>query len=184
MAGTCGYFDKVVNNIKEISKRTYVTIGTVLTEDNVQETENIICFAHDLGVSDIRIIPSAQYNKINQINISDEILSKHPILKYRINNIKNNVSIRGLSIEDSNHCWLLCDDTAIMGDYFFPCIIALREGCPPIGKVGPNMKQERMEWIKKHDCIKDPICGYNCLDVCACHNRRIEEYLNQSIIPF
>jgi molybdenum cofactor biosynthesis enzyme MoaA len=65
MTGVGGnYWEKVVANIKEISKLTYVTVGVVLTEENVHQTKDIIEFAHGLGVADIRIISAAQYNHL------------------------------------------------------------------------------------------------------------------------
>ena len=63
MAGTDAKFDKLINNITELSKITYVTVGVVLTEKNNNDLKNIIHFSTSLGVSDIRIIPSAQTNQ-------------------------------------------------------------------------------------------------------------------------
>jgi len=61
MAGEIkGSFDKVVESIKFLSKLTYVTVGVVLTSDNVQRTIDTIKFADSLGVSDIRIISASQ----------------------------------------------------------------------------------------------------------------------------
>jgi cyclic pyranopterin phosphate synthase len=58
--GVVGSFDKVIENIRYISKLTYVTVGVVLTKDNVQRTIDTIKFADSLGVSDIRIISASQ----------------------------------------------------------------------------------------------------------------------------
>jgi len=58
--GVVGSFDKVIENIKYISRLTYVTVGVVLTKDNVQRTIDTIKFADSLGVSDIRIISASQ----------------------------------------------------------------------------------------------------------------------------
>ncbi len=55
-----GSWNKVVKNIEEISKLTYVTVGIVLIPENVQTTIDTIRLAHLLGVSDIRIISAAQ----------------------------------------------------------------------------------------------------------------------------
>ena len=58
-----GSWEKVVENIKEISKLTYVTLGVVFTPDNIESCLETIRFSHSLGVADIRIIPSAQWNE-------------------------------------------------------------------------------------------------------------------------
>ena len=54
--GIEGSWDKVVDNIKKISKLSYVTVGVVLTQENISYCVDTIYFAHSLGVSDIRII--------------------------------------------------------------------------------------------------------------------------------
>ena len=170
-------WDNLVNNIKELSKLTYVTVGVVVTEENVNELEKIIRFADSLGVSDIRIISSAQYNKVleNVIGIEPELINKYPILKYRIENIKEGRNVRGIKETDSRSCSLVLDDIAIVGDKHYPCIIYLREQGEPIGNVGENMRQERKEWFEKHNCYNDKICRNNCLDVCVCHNNMCME---------
>jgi len=55
-----GSWEIVVENIRKLSSRTYVTVGVVLSPENVDKTLETIRFAHDLGVSDIRIISVAQ----------------------------------------------------------------------------------------------------------------------------
>jgi hypothetical protein len=51
----------------------------------------------------------------------------------------------------------------------------MREQGDPVGKIGPNMRQERLEWIKNHDTYCDPICKKNCLDVCIDYNNKFKE---------
>lgn len=166
--GRKGAFRRVVNSIRELSKLTYVTVGIVLTPDNKDAAEEIIKFADNLGVSDIRVIPAAQHGvKLPKLEVSSEILAKYPILKYRIENLANGGSVRGLSSTDSRRCGLVLDDMAVMGDKHYPCIIYMREDGQPIGTVGPNMRAEREAWYMMHDSFVDPICSKNCLDVCV-----------------
>ena len=182
MSGVKGKWETVTENIRKIAARTYVTVGVVLTEDNVSEMADIIKFAHDLGVADIRIISSAQYNELllDSFKIPDIILNAHPILKYRINHMKNGINVRGISESDCYRCHLVKDDSVVVGNeteaWHFPCIIAMREGCKPIGKVGPDMREERMEWFEKHNSFEDDICRKNCLDVCLSYNDKCEKY--------
>jgi hypothetical protein len=135
-----------------------------------------------LGVSDIRIIPSAQFNKMLSAvsRLSDDFINKYPILKYRVNNIRQNRHVRGLQEHDCNRCRLVWDDMAVAGNYHFPCIIYLREKGDPIGEIGPKMRQERFDWSKTHDCLKDEICRRNCLDVCVAHNRFKEKCIQEA----
>ena len=172
MAGGAPIWEEVVNNIKILSKLTYVTVGVVLTEDNENEINEIVSFAHSLGVSDIRLITAAQRAKYLP---EFESTTDYPILRYRLNNFKNGKPIRGIGEEDNHRCPLVLDDMAILNNKHYPCIIYLRERGAPIGKVGKNMRQERLEWYLNHDCYKDKICKNNCLDVCVDYNNRVKE---------
>ncbi len=172
-------WDKVVSNIRKLSHWTYVTVGVVFTEDNVHDAEEIIEFAHNLGVADIRIIPAAQVSKqLPLLTIDPEILVCHPILNYRIGNIQKGRPIRGISKTDNDQCPLVLDDMAAENGYHYPCIIYLRERGAPIGKLGDNVRQERLEWFNNHNCLDDPICCENCLDVCVDYNNRVIELGN------
>ena len=181
-------WDKIVYNITELSKLTYVTVGCVVTEDNLHSCSDTVNFISSLGVADIRIIPSAQYNKLLTVtsNISDTVLNQHPILKYRINNVRKKRNVRGISKNDCHKCWLALDDMAIADNYHFPCIIYMREWGKPIGIVDNNIRKNRYEWIIKHDTHNDSICRNNCLDVCIDYNnkanRRIERLRKQRIL--
>ncbi len=172
--GVKGSWNVVVSNIREIAKLSYVTVGVVLTPDNIDKTIDTIRFAHDLGVADIRIISAAQYNQpIPRLNeVESYIKDAHPILKYRINHFAEGINVRGIIDSDSNKCGITFDDSIIAGNFHFPCVIYMREKGNPIGKVGKNMREERAEWFKTHDTHKDTICKNNCLDVCRDYNNK------------
>jgi molybdenum cofactor biosynthesis enzyme MoaA len=176
--GVKGSWDIVVRNIAAISKLTYVTVGVVLTPDNIDSTIDTIKFAHELGVQDIRIISSAQWNQpIPRLNeVPEEILDAHPILKYRVAHFAEGVNVRGMAETDSKKCFIVLDDSAVGGLFHFPCIIYMREKGKAIGKVGPNMRNERQSWHNNHDCFNDPICKSNCLDVCRAANNKCRDY--------
>jgi molybdenum cofactor biosynthesis enzyme MoaA len=55
MAGGINVWDKVVSNIKKISKLSYTTVGMVFTESNLEDCVKSVLFADSLGVSDIRV---------------------------------------------------------------------------------------------------------------------------------
>ena len=176
MAGKDGYYETILENIKKLSELTYVTVGVVLNDENVKEVDMIIALAHSLGVSDIRIIPSAQYGESLGFipEIAEKVLEKNPILKYRINNLKEGESLRGLGAGDSRKCYLGLDDMVIANNYHFPCVIYMREGGEPVGSVDEKsmeeIRLERLEWIEKTNCLIDHICKNNCLDVCRAYN--------------
>lgn len=171
-----GAWNKVVENIRELSKLTYVTVGVVLTTDNIDEFYKTVVFAHGLGVSDIRVISSAQWNEKLNIEFPDDILNSHPILKYRINNFRKGRHVRGLTETDNNRCPLALDDMAVLAGNHYPCIIYMREQGKPISKLSENVRKERIEWAETHDTFADPICRGNCLDVCIDYNNKHREF--------
>jgi len=173
--GIYGAWEKVIDNIRRLSGRVYTTVGIVVTPETADKLTETVMFAHDLGVHDIRVITAAQWDGKIKLAIPQGVLDEHPILAYRIANIINGRSVRGIQPEDSDRCGLITDDSAVMGDEHFPCIIHMREGGKAIGKVGPNMRQERVEWAKTHDTHSDPICLKNCLDACVEYNNKFAE---------
>ena len=174
-----GVWQKVVDNIRELSKVTYVTVGVVLTEENIEEFNETVEFAaNDLRVSDIRVISSSQWNKplIQGLGISEDSLSRYPILKYRVQNIEQNRHVRGITETDNHQCPLALDDMAVLNGFHFPCIIYMRELGAPIGRLGADVRDVREQWVKTHNTFQDKICRANCLDVCVDYNNRVRKY--------
>jgi molybdenum cofactor biosynthesis enzyme MoaA len=172
--GIKGSWQKVVDNIRWLSSLSYVSVGMVFDKHNVDQAVEAVMFADSLGVNDIRVIPSAQYNQalLKLMELPLDIVQKYPILAYRIQNLLTSDTnhVRGMQEGDCKRCWLALDDMAIAGKWHFPCIIHLREGGDPVGEVGPNMRSAREKWIKGHNAFEDPICRKNCLDVCRAYN--------------
>ena len=169
--GIKGVFNTIAENIAWLSDRVYTTVGVVLTEENVDTINNIIRFADDLGVSDIRVIPAAQDgSRLQDVQVDIDLMEKYKILAYRVNNMIAGKPVRGLSASDSSKCGLALDDMAVMGDSHYPCIIYMRELGKPIGKICSTFREDRLEWYKNHDTKADPICSKNCLDVCVHYN--------------
>jgi MoaA/NifB/PqqE/SkfB family radical SAM enzyme len=183
MSNTKGRFDKIVENIKLLSSLTYVTVGVVLTNKNINELKDIIYFASSLGVADIRIISAAQENETISLNevlkLPEELLNKHPILKYRVTHIKNNVKMRGMIDSDADKCYLLQDDSVVEGKYHFPCVIYLRQLGKPIGEIRRGMREDRVNFFKNFNPLKEEICRRTCLDVCVDFNNRCREFKNE-----
>ncbi len=171
--GVKGSWERVVENIRRLACLTYVTVGVVLTEDNRGQLNEIVRFAAELGVADVRVIPAAQDGAwLTGLVVETHLLDLFPILRYRVENLRNGRPVRGLRTDDPGRCPLVLDDMAVNRDAHFPCIIYLREGGAPIGLVGPAMREERRRWFLRHDCHEDPICRQNCLDVCIDYNAR------------
>ncbi len=177
VAGITGKWNQVVQNIKKLSSLTYVTVGCVFTPDTEETLSDVVVFAHSLGVADIRIVSAAQWDKLSVPDIPPAILKQHPILNYRVGHCKTGRNVRGIKESDCHKCHLAQDDSIVAGQWHFPCVIYLREGGQPIGKVNSTMRQERLAWIEQHDSFQDPICRKNCLDICIDYNNAAEKHL-------
>ncbi len=171
-------WEKASEAIAYLSRHSYVTVGIVFNELNYERAIETISYIDKLNPSDIRVLSSAQYNKvlISLVDLSNRITNKYRILKYRLNNFRKKRNVRGIRESDSNRCHLVLDDLAIAGQYHFPCIIYLREGGKPVGIMNQDFRQERSEWFKNHDSFQDKICLKNCLDVCIDFNNKAEYY--------
>ena len=174
--GVKGAWRKVVENIAALARRIYTTVGVVVTPEMGNSVNSIVRLAADLGVHDVRVIPSAQSDdKLRNVAVDADLLARFPILRYRIENMLAGKRVRGLLPTDACRCGLVLDDMAVMGDEHWPCIIYLREGGAPIGKLGGDERVQRVMWSATHDILVDPICARNCLDVCAHYNKALEE---------
>ena len=174
MAGKNAGFEHLVRVISALSKITYVTVGVVLDEQNNDELKGIINYATGLGVSDIRIIPSAQSNHSLDIDIG----TNYPILKYRLNNIRSGRHVRGLVATDTTKCHLVKDDMVIVKNNHYPCIIYMRERGGAIGNIKgmsiERVREERKTWFDNFNTHNSKICSANCLDVCIDYNNLVE----------
>lgn len=175
-------WNKAVDTIKYVSKYSYTTVGVVFNELNYKKAIETIRFINNLKVSDIRVIPSAQYNKaLNSLSLlSTKIRSLYPILNYRLNNLTKNINFRGIKKSDCHKCWLVLDDIAISGQYQYPCIIYLRESGNPISIMDEDFRARRFEWFKKHNSYEDNICKNQCLDVCLSYNNKVNYYVRKN----
>lgn len=172
MSGGRASLDVIEQSIRFLAQNSYVTVGVVLTSENEGHVLDTVSYARSLGVHDVRVITAAQHNAALPA-FSEE---KMPILRYRAQRAKLGLGVRGLSPSDCHRCYLAIDDSVIAQKYHFPCVIHMREGGNPIGRVGPYMRQDRIAWSERHDTHKDPICKSNCLDVCVDYNNRVEHY--------
>ena len=180
--GIPNIFNKICDNIRYLSGITYVTLGVVVTENNINELKDVVKRGHDLGAQDIRVISSAQFNQLLAIatELDSELLS-HPILNYRINNIKKGRGVRGLQFDDSHKCGLMLDDMVVLNGMHYPCVIYMREHGDPIGPLDETTREARKVWHDKTDTHKSDICRQNCLDVCIDYNNKFDRFKAETI---
>lgn len=169
---------RTIENIKALSRLTYVIVGITIGEKNCQRACEIIEFAHGLGVADMKLSTDSKWNReIPGLDkLSPAVLESHPILRYRVNSFLGGRNVRGLRPQDCHSCPLVMDDIIICGSHHYPCIVQLREGGQPIGSVRDvaAMRDERREWGLAIDTHKDCVCKPYCMDIFADCNNRIK----------
>ncbi len=169
-------FDTVVTNIRGLSKIAYVNVGVVFNDNNVGFYREIIEFVSGLGVADIRIMTSTKYNKMVRFELPDELLAKHPILKYRVENFNSGRNMRGSDLSVTSKCHLVRDDITIFGDEFYSCAVYAREHGSPIGRFGLGNVELREQWFSEHDSHTDRVCKKFCMDFKCMFNDRVEQF--------
>jgi MoaA/NifB/PqqE/SkfB family radical SAM enzyme len=177
------HWERVIKNIKELSKLIYVTTSIVLTSENAHDAKKIVRLSSELGVSDIRIVTASHsnHNIVDAISdIEKEVLDSYPILNYRVQNYLEGWDARGLRKDDTPHCHLVKDDCIVAGRWHYPCGVYLREKGAPIGTIGPEMRKERIAWFHNHDTYDDPICRQYCSDIYVEYNNRCESMSKRS----
>ena len=185
ISGVEGAWQKTIESIKHLSKCSYVTASTVFNKDNWEDSPQIIEFIHSLGVSDIRFSTATQFNKLipKLEQIPKEILEAHPILKFRVINLINRINMRGNNF--NKKCWLPLDDMVISNKYHFPCSMYCRENGNYIDSIlhpdGSNktmseIRHERANWCKNHNCENDDICQKYCMDFMIAYNKKVNDF--------
>lgn len=169
-------FDTVVNNIKELSKLVYTNVGIVFNDHNINNYKEIIEFVSSLGTHDIRIMTSTRYNKTLKFELDPELLNKHPILKFRVDNFNAGLNIRGSWLSTTSRCHLVRDDITLFGDNFYPCAVYVREKGSPIGTFDNNNIAAREQWFREHNSHTDEICLQYCMDFKCRFNDIVETF--------
>lgn len=168
-------FDTVVENIRAMAKRVYTTVGIVLDKNNFDIHQKVIEFASSLGVADIRIMTATRYDLVRPMTVAEDVLTRHPILRFRVDNFNRGIDMRGSRLAKTSHCHLVKDDVTILGDKLYPCAVYAREGGRPLGSFDKNNEALRLEWQANHNSHGDPICLKYCMDFKCRYNDKFAE---------
>lgn len=175
-AGVKNVFDQVVENIRVLATKCYVSTGVVFNDHNINQYREILEFISALGVRDIRVGTDTRYNQVVRFDLPESLLSRHPILRFRVNNFNQGLNMRGSALATTGRCHLVRDDLTIFGRDYYPCAVYAREKGRPIGQFGPGNVQERADWFSQHDSHEDSICKKFCMDFKCRFNDRVEHY--------
>lgn len=180
-----GVWGKVINNIKALAQVTYVNLGITISDRNCGHVREILEFTDALGVADMKLSTSTHWNRPipGLETIPEDLLDRHPILKYRVNGFRSGRNVRGLRQGiDCHRCPMVMDDMILVGDHHYPCLVYAREKGTPIGTIKgvAEMREERRAWQDGRDTFLDPICQKMCMDLFMDCNNRILELQNSA----
>ena len=180
LGGIDGQWEKVISNIRKLSKISKVFLGLTVGKSNLNDIPEILEFCDSLGVADIKLSTATSYNgEIPRLDeIPQKILDRHAVLRYRVRNFMAGRNVRGLQACDCRKCPLVMDDIIVMGVKHYPCNVYAREGGAPIGEMTEDIRairEQRAEWGLSKDTHVDPICSVNCMDIFSCSNSRMME---------
>jgi MoaA/NifB/PqqE/SkfB family radical SAM enzyme len=173
-------FDRVVANIVALSRQVRTTVGIVLTRENIGMHRQVIEFVSSLGVADIRIGTATQHDRVPPLTVAEEVLARHPILRFRVDNFNRGQNMRGSLLARTPRCHLVRDDVTLLGGRLYPCSVYAREGGRPLGTFGADNKAMRLAWAERHDSHSDPICLRYCMDFKCRYNDKFEACLSAS----
>jgi MoaA/NifB/PqqE/SkfB family radical SAM enzyme len=153
--------EKVIDNIKALSKLKYVNVGIVIDSINQNRIEQIIQFVLMLGVHDIKLSVST-HDEVMPVFSGNYDYSKYPILNYRVSRFKQGKSMRGINANFK--CEIAKSDISIVGTKHYPCLVYAREKGSAIGDMSGDIKADRLKWYENHVPKSDPICSNYCMD--------------------
>lgn len=175
--GRKNVLQRVYSTIRKLSEAgipVYVGVTCCSSRNDPQEIRDTLRTVFELGAADVKIMSVVQDPTEVDPSLGEEN-EKFQFLRWRTNNFRCGLSIRGLTEQDSHKCALVLDDVTLVGDQHYPCNVYFREGGTSIGTFGTNMLAERAEWFRETDTHKDPICKANCMDLLRAHNNRVRE---------
>ena len=182
--GIKNVWEKVSSNLAALSRIASVMAGITVSEKNLHEVRDVVERLDSLGVADMKLSTSTHFNGAipGLEKISNEILDRHPVLKYRVKNFLAGRNVRGLREGDCGKCMLVQDELIIMGNKHYPCIVHAREhAADAIGDVKSvtEMRKERAAWANGRDIRLDPVCKKFCMDIFLDCNNRIEHFAKE-----
>jgi len=162
--------NKVISNIKKLSKKYYVNVGLVIDSLNCGRVDKIIEYILGLGVTDIKLSVSTKDSTKPVFNRARDY-SRYPILNYRVKRFLEGKPMRGIPEGENFKCSLVRNDISIVGNKHFPCLVYAREKGQAIGELSDNVYADRLKWYEQHDPSQDPICNKYCMDFKCEFNR-------------
>jgi len=203
-----GTFVKVIKSIKEITRLrdqtfpdSFLVLNVCVGQMNLGKIEKSLDFFINLQPNDIKFLVIAQEKEFVVNHQSQQLIKrlekklnifppeKFMLLKKKIQNLFNPNAI-GLQDPETQkvmkHCFIPMTERTIDGKNYYPCSIYVRYYGEPIGEISEPFtiqQQKIMQFTRKHDCTKDPICKDFCTNCCKIFNQKTNQILSLDGLP-
>lgn len=200
MVGVPGSFEKIVANIKEITRLRdeenqdiFLVVNACVDITNLDQIEETLRFLLSLNPDDIKFLVVAQDRQF-VLDHKDEIvvarlkdmlqeypLEKYPLLRVKIERMfdPDAVGLEDQQTQDlMEHCFLPMTGRTLDGEHYYPCSIYLRYFGEPTGSLCDSSQEQRdktLKFVGEHDCRQDPICRQFCINCCKVFNVRTNQ---------
>jgi MoaA/NifB/PqqE/SkfB family radical SAM enzyme len=184
---------KAVAEARRKGAAVFLIVNTVVTPENRARLPEILAFVLALEPDDVKLITSVDAkeglgNFPEAARIHAELaaaLAPYPaerfsLLRRKLKTVFASDAI-GLPQRKSPkafRCYVPLTERTFDGRFYYPCSVYLREGGAPLGRIDEPQDLQRVKttaFVKRGDCLSDPICTRYCLHCTRNYNEKANE---------
>ncbi|MDD5045125.1 MAG: class I SAM-dependent methyltransferase, partial [Candidatus Omnitrophica bacterium] len=186
---------EIVRLRDEEYKDVFLVLNACVGSINVESIEQTARFLIELNPNDVKLLVIAQDRGLVVSHKSElvilrlkKLLDGYPkerfvLLRAKIDSLFDPDAV-GLQDRKAQivmeHCFVPITERTIDATHYYPCSIYVRYYGEPLGLLSESFAEQQskvMEFARRHDCRKDPICSKNCTTCCKLFNVRTNQEL-------
>jgi MoaA/NifB/PqqE/SkfB family radical SAM enzyme len=169
-------------------------VNTVVGPSNRQRLPEIVRFLLSLGPDDIKLITDVD-EKLTLADFPEraaalgalrDLLAERPpgsfpLLRRKLDTVfaPDAIGLAGVPGGPRGfRCYIPLTERTVDAVHYYPCSVYLREGGAPLGRVDDPPEEQRRRtaaFVRRGDCLTDPICRDYCLHCTRAFNVRANE---------
>jgi MoaA/NifB/PqqE/SkfB family radical SAM enzyme len=172
----------------------FLIVNTVVGLENRARLPEIVRFLFSLGPDDIKLITEVDEkrtlpdfpDRAEVARALRELLSGHPasafpLLRRKLDTVfaPDSIGLAGVGDEAGDfRCYIPLTERTVDAQNYYPCSVYLREGGAPLGRIDEPQDEQRRKtaaFVRRGDCLRDPICREYCLHCTRTFNVRANE---------
>ncbi|MBI3829607.1 MAG: radical SAM protein [Planctomycetes bacterium] len=183
----------VVAEARRHGAAAFLIVNTVVTPENRARLPEILAFVLALDPDDVKLITSVDakeglgdFPEAARVRaglaaaLAPYPLERFPLLRRKLETVFASDAIGLPQRESSNgfRCYVPLTERTVDGRFYYPCSVYLREGGAPLGRIDEPQDLQRAQtaaFVKRADCLSDPICKRYCLHCTRNYNLAANE---------